>query len=113
MPKRTLCEYRIGNRMQPASLSALTISGYIVPLPSSVINNGFSRGVADNSALPKLARLTESVARGRAALSEQNERFDDLYRDATDLAGTPDEFEHLAEAVSENERRVAAKFLPR
>jgi hypothetical protein len=99
--------------MQPATLSALAVSGYIVPPPTSDANGDFGRRLSGDSALAKLAKLTGSLARTRAALSEQNERFNALYREAAEIVNAPDELEQLADAVFDNERRIAAKFLPK
>lgn len=99
--------------MQPIALSALAVSGYLVPPPQLTIDNSFGRGIEQDSTPRKLAAIVERVARGRAALAEQSERFDALYRQAAETLNGPDDVEQLAEAVLANERRVAAIFLPK
>lgn len=93
--------------------SALTVSEYILPPPTVSIRGALNDNQRSRSGqLGRLAMLAASVARGRAALKDQNDRFDELYREAERTEATPEEVEDAARVVFENERKVAAALLP-
>jgi hypothetical protein len=93
-------------------LSALAVSGYIIPTPPLGINEDFNPTRSERSILVKLAKIAEVVAHARFSLTEQSERFEALFDEAAKLTGGPDELEALAEAVLQKEREAAAKVMP-
>ena len=85
-------------------LSALAVSSYVLPPPrvsvgGSLIDNQRSQ----SSQLGRLAKLAASLARGRADLRDQSDRFDELYREAEKSELMPEELEEGARAIFANE----------
>ena len=93
-------------------LSALAVSGYIVPPPTLAAEAGSRSGGARTDILAKLATLSATQAKARIQLKEQRDRFNELYKQARDLAPSPDELEELAKAVCTRELEAAARLMP-
>src|SRR5271155_1535379 len=94
-------------------LTPLTVSAYLLPPPAA-----FPRGVLTDGHRPRsdplgrLAVFAASVAKGRAALKEQSDRFEELYREAEQTNAPAEELEEAAAIIFDNERKVAAVLVP-
>jgi hypothetical protein len=94
-------------------LNPLTVSAYLLPPPAV-----FARGGLDNEyrsrgdPLGRLAVFAASVAKGRAALKEQSDQFEKLYREAERANSPPEELEEAAGIIFDNERKIAAVLVP-
>ncbi len=94
-------------------LNPLTISAYLLP-PPTVFREGALTDEIRSRADPlgRLAAFAASVAKGRAALKEQSDRFEELYREAERTEAAPEELEEAARIILDNERKVAAALVP-
>ena len=94
-------------------LDPLTVSAYLLAPPAV-----FPRGDLDNEyrsrgdPLGRLAVFAASVAKGRAALKEQSDQFEKLYREAERANSPPEELEEAAGIILDNERKIAAALVP-
>jgi hypothetical protein len=93
-------------------LSALAVSGYIVPPPLLAVDAGspLARG---GDFVKRLPALWEGQARAHATLKEQRDRFDKLFEQAHELSATPTELRELASEVRSRELQAAEILRPR
>lgn len=93
-------------------LSALAISGYVLPPPILTAKRGSRRGVPSGDLLARLAELAETQAPARAKLRDQRDRFEQLYRQAEQPEVGPDDLVALAHALRIQEQDSAAVLVP-
>src|SRR5437660_6386977 len=93
-------------------LNAHTVSEYILPPPTVSVERGLNDNHLSRSGqLARLAVLAASVARGRADLKDQSDRFDELFRETERTGMTPEELEEGAQIIFENEQKAAATLI--
>ena len=87
----------------------LTVSGYLLPPPTA-----FPEGKRHSPSDPlgRLAVLAASVAKGRAALKNQSDKFEELYHEAERTNASPEELEEGARIILDNESKTAAVLVP-
>ena len=94
-------------------LNSLTVSAYLLP-PPTVFPSGVLSGERRSRGDPlgRLAVLAASTAKDRAALKNQSDRFEELYREAERTEALPEELEEAAKIIHDNERKIAAVLVP-
>ena len=94
-------------------LNPLTVSAYLLP-PPIVPSIGLLADELESQVDP-LGRLAEAaalVAKSRAALKKQSERFEKFYRQVARTA-TPEQLEETALLILDHERKLAAELAPK
>jgi hypothetical protein len=95
------------------TLNQLTVSRYLLsPPPVFPEDDLADERQSQVDPLGRLASLAASAARGRAALKEQSDQFEELFREAERNEATPEELEGAANIILENERKAAATLVP-
>lgn len=94
-------------------LSAGTLSDFVLPPPQIRVRGSLQENERSRSRqLSRLATLAASIARGRADLKSQSDRFDELYHQARQEEVTPEELEESAQIIYENELKTADVLMP-
>jgi hypothetical protein len=91
--------------------AVLAVEKYFLPPPLIAVGEPPTTQ-SGTAQLDRLAELAASVARGRAALREQSNRFDELFQEAERTEAAADELEAAAEVLFNNEHRVAVALRP-
>ncbi len=94
-------------------LNPLGVSAYLLPPPVvSAIGLLASEHQPEVDPLGRLAAGAALVAKSRAALKKQSDRFEKFYREAERARATPDKLEEAAQQILDNERQLAAVLVP-
>jgi len=94
-------------------LNSQSVAGYILPPPVFALREAPTSG--NRSTGERLGRLADRAAAGatvRAALKEQHDRFEELYRQAEQPGTTPEELEATASIILDMEGQAAAALRP-
>ena len=96
-----------------AHLNSLSVSEYILPPPTVMLGGAPNLDESSRSGqLDRLALLSASAAKGRAALKQLSVRLDSLLREAEKAEATPEDLESAANAILDAEHAAAADLLP-
>jgi hypothetical protein len=91
-------------------LNPIPVSAYIVPPP--ILTAEPEPQSQRGAAVDRLQHLQQVSAKGRAALEDQKQRFEQLYHEASQPKVGPEDLEVAAGLILEQERRMAEKLLP-
>lgn len=94
-------------------LNPLSVSAYLLPPPVvSTIGLLSSERQPEVDPLGRLAAGAALIAKSRAALKKQSDRFEKFYREAERAGTAPDKLEEAARQILDNERKLAAVLVP-
>lgn len=94
-------------------LSALALSGYVIPPPALLTGLQLSDGAGADSVAAMLAGLPRKQAAFRAAIKTQRGKFKELLHQAEQLEVNPDELDEIANTVYAREQKIASEMVPK
>jgi len=94
-------------------LNSLAVADYILAPPVIAIDYDPDTDRSRTEELRRLAENAAKVAELRAALNDQSEKFEKLYRAVEQSEATPAELEQAAEFLLEREKQAATTLVPR